>query len=512
MIFSTRPVKRHAPESAALLSRADGLLGQGRPVDAIALYRQALRIAPGQADGWYNLAYALRLAGFFEESLQAYVHALGHGVGQPWQVHLNRAVIFSDHLRRDDEAEAELLQALRLKPDYAAALLNLGNLQEECGRRDAAIGSYTRLLALPAHSAGELAHEALARMLHLKPPAGTDDALLHRLRAAAEGAGAMPDSLRATLFFALGRALDSLTDYEAAFAAFGRGKHCAHRGQPAYDPQRSAEAIDALIAAFPAPTPSPSVVAMEPQPLFICGMFRSGSTLLEQILAAHTDVAMAGEQDLLPRMAAGALKPFPASMARLDNDRRTSLAREYHAQLLARLPTGWRTSPKVYATDKRPDNYLLIGLIKQLFPRARILHTVRHPLDNGLSVFMQHLNPRLFGYAGALGDIGHHFAQHRRLMAHWKRLYPDDIYDFDYDAFVAAPEATLRPLLAFLGLPWQEGCLAFHQLGNTVKTASYWQVRKPLYGEASGRWRRYQGALAPLMDSLVAQGITWSTN
>lgn len=496
-----------ASESANLLSHADALLGQRRWSEAILLYRKALMLTPTKANAWFNLGYALRLEGVFEEALQAYSQALAQGVREPWQVHLNRAVIFSDHLRRDDAAEAELKQALHIKPDYAAALLNLGNLQEERGRRDTAIDSYTRLLDLPADAAGELAHEALARLVHLKPPTSASDALLLRLRAVAESEAAMPDSLRATLLFALGRALDSLGDYESAFAAFARGKQCAHRGNAAYDPRQAAASIDTLIAAFPAPTPTSTVLVMEPQPLFICGMFRSGSTLLEQILAAHTDVAMAGEQDLLPRMVASALKPFPASMGQLDDTSRTRLALEYHAQLLARLPAGWRKSHKVYATDKRPDNYLLIGLIKQLFPRARILHTVRHPLDNGLSVFMQHLNPRLFGYAGTLADIGHHFGQYRRLMAHWKALYPDDIHDFDYDAFVAAPEATLRPLLASIGLPWQDRCLTFHQLENTVKTASYWQVRKPLYRAASGRWRRYQDALTPLSDALEAAGV-----
>lgn len=500
-------MKSPSHESATLLSRADVLLAQGRRVDAIPLYRQALRISPGKAEGWFNLGYALRFEGVFEEALQAYAQAIAHGVSQAWQVHLNRAVIFSDHLRRDDMAEAELLQALRLRPDYAPALLNLGNLQEERGRRDAAIDCYARLLDLPSVAAGELAYEALARLLHLKPPASADDALLLRLRRVAEDAGPMADSQRATLCFALGRALDALGDCDGAFASFARGKRCAHRSQPAYDPRRAVAEIDALIAAFPAPALPLRTTAMEPQPLFICGMFRSGSTLLEQILAAHSDVAVAGEQDLLPRLVAGALKPFPTSMSRLDDASRTRLAAEYHEQLLSRLPAGWRESQKRYATDKRPDNYLLIGLIKQLFPQARILHTVRDPLDNGLSVFMQHLNPRLFGYAGALADIGHHFGQYRRLMAHWKALYPDDIHDFDYDAFVAAPEATLRPLLAAIGLPWQHRCLAFHQLDNTVKTASYWQVRKPLYGEASGRWRRYQHALGPLIDSLAVTGV-----
>lgn len=500
-------MKDPAQESATLLSRADALLVQGRPADAIPLYRQALRLSAEKPDAWYNLAYALRKEGVFEESLEAYTRALTCGVGEPWQVHLNRAVIFSDHLRRDGEAEGELTRALHMKPDYAPALLNLGNLQEEMGQRDAAIDSYTRLLDLPADAAGQLAPEALARLMHLRPPTNASDAALLRLTALAEGGGPMADSLRATLFFALGRALDSLGEYEQAFAAFAQGKQRAHRAQRPYQAREASNLTDALIAAFPVSVTPPPSAPLQPQPLFICGMFRSGSTLLEQILAAHCDVAMAGEQDLLSRMVTKELQPFPASAMRLDEARRMNLANQYYLQLLQRLCASTPQHEKMYATDKRPDNYLLIGLIKQLFPAARILHTVRNPLDNGLSVFMQHLNPRLFGYAGALADIGHHFGEYRRLMAHWKALYPTDIYDFDYDAFVAAPEATLRPLLSFLGLPWQERCLSFHQVDNTVKTASYWQVRKPLYSEASGRWRRYAPALGPLMDALVAAGV-----
>jgi hypothetical protein len=120
---------------------------------------------------------------------------------------------------------------------------------------------------------------------------------------------------------------------------------------------------------------------------------------------------------------------------------------------------------------------------------------------------MQHLNPQVTPYACDLADIGHYYGQYRRLMTHWRGLYGADILDFDYDAFVRDPRTSLERLLAFLGLPWHEPCLDFHTLRNTVKTASYWQVRRPLYADASGRWRRYRAHLGPLMGALSVAGV-----
>jgi hypothetical protein len=142
-----------------------------------------------------------------------------------------------------------------------------------------------------------------------------------------------------------------------------------------------------------------------------------------------------------------------------------------------------------------------------VFPDARIVHTVRHPLDTGLSIYSQHLSQDRFPYSSDLGHIGHYIAHYRRLMAHWKARYPGTIHDFDYDAFVRAPRATLEPLLEFLGLPWHEDCLRFHLAGGAVKTASYWQVREPLHEAASGRWRPYATMLSPLIDALRAGGV-----
>jgi hypothetical protein len=152
-------------------------------------------------------------------------------------------------------------------------------------------------------------------------------------------------------------------------------------------------------------------------------------------------------------------------------------------------------------TDKRPDNFLYIGLIKLLFPRARIVHTTRHPLDNCLSIYFLHLDHSM-GYALDLMDIAHYYAQQRRLMAHWRTLFRDDMLDLDYDAFVRAPRPSIETLLAFCGLEWDERCMRFHEAAGAVRTASVWQVREPLYQRSSGRWRNYAAQLAPVIGYL----------
>jgi len=493
---------QEADGSVALLQRhaRERLRARDWPA-AIEAYRRLLARHLAFADGWFNLGYALRQAGAFEEALDAYALALRHGVRDPAIVHVNRAAILADHLRRDEAAEAELHRALELSPAHPMALLNLGNLCEERGRRDEAIAAYSALQERGDDDPA--AAEALARLIQLQPPVDLHDPLLARLQRAAQSP-ALPGPLRANVWLARGRALDALGAHAEALAAFVRGKALAHAGHPDYDPTAAEKRVHALLDAFARPA-LPRASRFKPAPVFVCGMFRSGSTLIEQVLAAHPDVAAAGEVDLLPRLAAGELAPFPASMAAFDDGRRDALATQYHRTLMARLPAGAVNCRMVI--DKRPDNVLLVGRAKCLFPGARIVHTVRDPRDIALSVLMQHLNPRAFPWAATLQAIGHHFLQQHRLVAHWQSLYPNDVLVFDYDAFVAAPEPTLRALLAALGLPWHAECLQFHRLGNTVKTASAWQVRKPLYADASGRWQRYRDALRPLEAMLRAGGV-----
>ena len=484
---------------------------QGRYREAIDAYRRLLALQPELTDCWYDLGYLLKAEGEYDAALEASGEALARGVKAPEEVHLNRGVIYADHLRRDEAAERELRAALGIDPEYFPALLNLGNLQEERGEREAALASYDRLISgkpgKPRDARSEaLRSEALARIAHLRPPRNPDDPLLAQLKATAANV-ALDHVTRANLLFALGRASDRLGLCDEAFAAFAEANRHARLTGPTYSRIQARRLTDALIRAFSQPLPPAGEKAAVTgiQPLFICGMFRSGSTLVEQVLAAHPGVTAGGELDFLPRLVRGPLAPFPAAMRALDTRRLATLAADYRAHLERLFHEAHARGALV--TDKRPDNFLLIGLIKQLFPDARIIHTVRDPLDNGLSIYMQHLDQRAMSYSSDLANIGHYYGQYRRLMAHWQRLYGDSILDFDYDEFVREPRPALERLLAFLGLDWDERCLDFHRLGNTVKTASYWQVRRPLYGEASGRWRNYAAHLGPLLAALREAGV-----
>jgi tetratricopeptide (TPR) repeat protein len=472
--------------AAALTRRAEQLLRSGPLPDAIDAHERLLAVRPDLSDAWYNLGYLQRLARHFDSALASYAQALERGIAGPEEVHLNRAVILADHLQRDREAEAELRAALALRPGYVPAWLNLGNLHEDRGARDAAREAYAEALALdPANT------RALARLAALSPP---DNLMISWLRAALDRPGASADA-RAEIGFALGQALDAAGDYDEAFAAFeAANRHSRAAAPPAaiYDPAAQERLIDAIIEAFPAPAPAaPSQEA----PVFILGMFRSGSTLVEQILAAHSQVAAGGELEFLPALVQAELQPYPEAAAGVPPDLLERLRDSYLDGVRNLFPDAR------LVTDKRPDNFLHVGLIKALFPSAKIVHTRREPLDNILSVYFLHFHHNV-PYGTSLADAAHWYRQYRRLMSHWTTLYPNDIHDVEYEALVADPRTVIGDLLAFLGLDWEEACLSFHQAPNSVRTASVWQVRKPLYGSSAGRWRNYESHLAPLREAL----------
>jgi hypothetical protein len=308
---------------------------------------------------------------------------------------------------------------------------------------------------------------------------------------------------RANLGFGLGKALDDAASYDEAFAVYTIANRASRQhaieGGVRYDPVAHERFIDELIMHFPKAAPVPtsemSTDATLPEPIFICGMFRSGSTLVEQILSAHPQVVGGGEMELLPNLMNRHLVPFPRAMAKASSPQLVALARLYREGLRRLYPGAGMIS------DKRPDNFLYIGLIKSMFPRAKIIHTQRDPLDNCLSVFFLHLSHAM-PYATELADIAHWYKQYLRLMSHWKSIYGAAIHDVRYDELVMEPESVIRGLLNYCDLAWDEACLSFHQVRNVVKTASVWQVRQPLYKKSSGRWRNYICHLDALRASL----------
>lgn len=475
-------------EPAPLVREAARLEQLGRLAEAAATYERILARWPDLPDCWYNLGLLQRRLRRFEAALASYGEALARGVRQPEEVHLNRGVILADHLRQDAAAERELRAALALNPRYLPALRNLANLHEDLGRREAALATYARILELDPRS-----FESLARAAGLHRVERADDPLIARLRAAlADPAAGAAE--RASLGFALGSALDACGEYAAAFAAYqdaNRESRASAPAAPRYDRAAQERLTDELIRTFGERGSRAALAPQAPRPIFICGMFRSGSTLAEQLLARHPRVTAGGELELLPELVRGELRPYPSALASSTASRIAELGKAYLEGLAQLFPGA------ACVTDKRPDNFLHIGLIKRLIPGAKIVHTTRDPLDNCLSIFFLHLDQRL-GYALDLGDTGHYYREYRRLMAHWKALYGEELFELNYDNLVADPRPAVDRLLRFCGLPWDETCLAPAPRGAAVKTASVWQVREPIYRSSSGRARHYRRELAEL--------------
>ena len=241
-----------------------------------------------------------------------------------------------------------------------------------------------------------------------------------------------------------------------------------------------------------------------PVPIFVLGMPRSGSTLVEQILASHPQIHAAGEMTNLDRVVrslrdtVGRPIRFPQCAGGFDTESLRRIGQAYLASLPP-LPEG-----KTRITDKLPSNFIYVGLIRMILPNARIIHTVRDPVDTCVSCFS-----RLFGaghaYCYDLAELGRYYRAYHELMAHWRAVLPaGSMLDVAYEDVVGDLETQARRLIDYCGLPWDDRCLSFHTTSRTVSTASNLQVRRPLYRSSVQRWRRYEAHLQPLLTELEA--------
>ena len=461
-----------APAEVAL-ELATNLEQGGKFPEAEASYRRFIEEQPSHAVGRFNFACFLRRRGRLDEALDEHQAALDLQIDHPEEVLSNMAVIQTE-LRRDAAAKLLFERALAANPDYIPAMYNLALQHEEYGDRKAAISLFGRILDLnPAW------HDALIRIAHAVTVRDPDGPVIRRLRRALRYSN-MDALTREGLHFALGKALDDCRHYEEAFAQFDLGNRVSASRLYRYDRQAEEQGVARLIESF-GPGQMASVVPVSDRPLvFITGMFRSGSTLFEQVLAAHPDITAGGELDYLMR------QPLPLAPAEWP-----VLARGYLEYLDRTFPGA------SIVTNKRPDAFAFLGMLKAMFPNARFVNTLRDPRDICLSVWCQQFDDQL-GYANDLGNIAHHYGQYLRLMRHWRGLFGESIFDADYDQYVRDPRTVTERLLAFLGLGWHEGCLEFQQNPNRVRTASVTQVRQPLYLTSSGRWRNYERQLEGL--------------
>ncbi len=467
------------PEFEQALQQARQLQSAGRQQQAEQAFRQL-------ATAHFNLALLYKKNKHYADAMASYDMAIRFGIDHVQEVYSNMGVLYSE-MRKADKAAGMYQRSLDIDPDYIPALFNLAGLFEEKGERQQATELYRRILSIdPGH------RDSLARLAYATRVSSADDPLIDSLKAAIEEAG--DDTLaREGLCFALGKTLDDVARYEEASTAYNMANEYGKRRNPPYDRPATERAFDQLIARFDQNWISAAATDSNATPIFVCGMFRSGSTLIEQILAAHPMLTAGGELDFLPSLLARP-RPSTQSTAREEMEH---LGSEYLANLRGLFPDDENV------IDKRPDNFPHLALIMAMFPSARIIYTKRKPVDNCLSVYFQQLGGHL-SYATDLEDTAHYYSQHERVMAHWQSCFADNIFTVDYDELVHSPEPQVRGLLEFLGLAWDDRCLSFQQTASLVKTASVWQVRDELHTASSGRWRNYESLvrdIQPLLQS-----------
>jgi tetratricopeptide (TPR) repeat protein len=517
----------------------------GLPNLATARLRTAVGQAPQDAEAAAHLAWRLNEEGAHTAALDCCEGAAGRGLSAP-DLHLEQAralaglarfgeavamartavdarpddpdglCILADILRQDlqlDERRAVLNRALAIAPGHPAALRGMASCHADAGDAAGVAAWVSRALeATPA--AGGLWF-MLARSGSIRPGDPMAARLAGLIRATDGETGAeVPcpaptQTDRALMRFALFTVLDRAGEVEAAF-------DCLEQANALMDvsfcPETHEERLMCLQAVFDAayfaglPTPAPDV-PNGIRPIFIVGMPRSGTSLTEQILAAHPDVYGAGELNFFNDVAAklggdrGALGAVPARFAALTEAERADLRDRYLEILSARAPAGCR-----YAVDKMPGNFLNLGMIATLFPDAPILHCRRDPMDTCFSIYSLHFSGT-HGYAYDQRVLGGYHAGYARLMAHWATVLPNPMHGVFYEETVRDPEANMRRLLARLDLPWREEVLAFHETERPIATASSFQAREPVHGNSVGRWTRYADRLQPLAEALKAGGL-----
>jgi tetratricopeptide (TPR) repeat protein len=444
---------------------------------AITRQEQLLARDPANATGHFNLALLYKRAARYEEAAASYLRSIELGIDDVQEVYSNLGVLYSE-MRQPERAREMYEKSLTIVPGYIPALFNLAGVLEEQGERERAIELFERILSIDPQY-----WDALSRLANARRFERSDDPLFEALRAAVAATEREPEA-REGLLFAFGKALDDVGNYGEAFDAYRQANELGRQLRGRYDAGRAERGIASMLARFDEYWLSQAETSSTASPIFICGMYRSGSTLVEQILSAHESVQMGGELDLLPTLLAERLQPFPQRLAEVTPDELSAVAGEYMSTLRQLFPDA------THVTDKRPDNVLHLAVIRAMFPEAKIIHTRRELRDNCLSVWFQQLGASL-SYATDLGDTAHYYRLQERLVARWHELLGANIFTVDYDDLVRDPEPVLRALLEFLGLPWEEACLDFQGAHSQVNTASVWQVREPLHTRSSGRWQNY---------------------
>jgi len=433
----------------------------------------------GNANQWYNFSYYLKKCNSYQKSINSYKISLSFDIEHPEEVYLNIAVIYTDFLNSHDAARVALLKAIECNPSYIPALYNLANLYEDIGEKKLALTQLKRILQIDNRYI-----EAAIRVVNIDTSLTKNNNLITQLSKNFGNSQFIPQ-INAEIGYALGHFFDRNHDYATAFKYFKQANYYNGKYLPVYNENEYENYIDSIINLYNSDYFENFPVISTKSVTFICGMFRSGSTLIEQILNGHSKLQSGGELEFYLRFFEDNRLNYPYDTINLSQNVMLKHANDYIDYLRERFTsiTG--------VIDKRPDNFIYLGLIKAMFPNAKFIHTVRQKEDNALSIYFLQLGNKMT-YSTQLDNINHYYEQHFRLMEHWKRLFPNNIHTVHYEDVIKNPTHSITNTLAFLDCEWEDDCLNFFNRPTVIKTASVWQVRQPLYSKSVNRYKNYK--------------------
>jgi tetratricopeptide (TPR) repeat protein len=456
-------------------------LGERR--DALAVYRRAIELDPQRAEGHCNLGNVQLEFGRINDAAVSFRRAVAL---QPRYAPAHMSLAAALRLQhRTIDAEASCQAALAIDPNLVEALCLLGELHADRGQFAAAEEIFQRAVAINPDFA--FAFFSIAK--HRKM---TRDDIAWLKGAEALIAKPLLLGHEICLRYALGKYFDDVGQYDDAFGHYRQANELTKRFGSQYDPAKLTARVDLIINTFDAAFLRQRRAETSPSelPVLIVGMPRSGTLLTEQILAVHPDVFGAGELNFWQTAftayeAAGAGSAVAADLI-------PGMARDYLDQLTERSGAAPR------AVDKMPANFLYLGLIHAAFPRARIIHMQRHPIDTCLSIYFQNFID-MGQHANDLAALAHYYSEYVRSMNHWRAVLPATaLLEISYEALIADQEGITRRMLEFIGVPWNAKCMDFHQEDRSIITASKWQVRQKIDAASTGRWKNYERFLGPL--------------
>lgn len=513
----------------ALLEEASALHRAGQLAEALVLYRQVIAGDSGNYVAMNLMAVLLNQTGqtALAEKLFQHVFLLQPNYAQ---AHFNYAHLLAAQ-NRLEPAIHHYHQALAQTPDNVDTLQNLGSAYFQNQQIQQAADTWQRVLTLqPNHlqaqrclgmalqSLGKLEEaralfesmlqqapqmaEAHYHLSQIKEYTQEDEQFRQMLALSSQP---LPDEQRSLPLFALAKACDDMKQYARAFDYYRQANESEKKRLPAYDPVLTQQKLTEIEDAFTSSCDHMRSLqgSTDETPVFIVGLPRCGSTLVEQILASHPDVTGIGETLLLAQsldvetVRSGI--PFPAFLATLDTPRLHAIADHYLGKL--RSAAGQTAATRI--VDKQLDNFRFVGLIALLFPKARIIHCQRNAIETCWSIFkLRFFAPRPYAYD--LKALGEHYRLYERMMAFWRQWLPGRMYELSYEALIAHPEDEIAKLLAHCGLSPHPDCIRFHETRRTVSTVSNVQVRKPLYASATHASAPYAEFLEPLRQALAS--------